>query len=106
MGRMTRTRAAAARLAGALLLAVAHGVHGGSAGGSGADARRSEVALRVTTVAGVDGVDAKTQAGLEEAIGDVLSTYVEGGFPGRLPRQDFVQAFDDFHARTGPGRRR
>lgn len=95
MGRMTRTRAAAARLVGALLLV--------SLTGCTADppvdpepTPGSEVALRVTTVAGVDGVDAKTQAGLEEAIGDVLSTYVEGGFLGDFPRQDFVQAFDDF----------
>ena len=56
----------------------------------------SEVALRVTTVSGAEGVDADTQADLEEAVGDALSSYVEGGFLGEFPRQDFVRAFDDF----------
>ena len=100
MGAMTRNRAAAARIAGprtavALLLV--------SLLGCTADppeepepTQGSEVALRVTTVWGTDGVDADTQADLEEQVGDVLSTYVEGGFLGDYPRQDFVRAFDDF----------
>ena len=95
MGRMTRTRAAAARLAGALLLV--------SLVGCTADPPEdpeptpgSEVALRVTTVSGAEGVDADTRADLEEAVGDALSSYVEGGFLGEFPRQDFVRAFDDF----------
>ena len=100
MGRMTRTRAAAARHAGrrtaaaVLLVALV---------GCTADPPKEpeptpgqEVALRVTTVWGTDGVDANTQANLEEQVGDVLSSYVEGGFLGDYPRQDFVQAFDDF----------
>ena len=75
MGRMTRTRAAAARLAGALLLV--------SLVGCTADPPEdpeptpgSEVALRVTTVSGAEGVDADTRADLEEAVGDALSSYV------------------------------
>jgi hypothetical protein len=100
MGRMTRNPAAAARLVGrrtaAALLLV-------SLLGCSAEPPEepeptpgSEVALRVTTVWGTDGVDADTQAELEEEVGDVLSTYIEGGFLGDYPRQDFVRAFDDF----------
>lgn len=91
MGHMTRTRAAVAALLLMTLL------------GCTADPPEEpeptpgrEVALRVTTVWGTEGVDAETQADLEEAVGDVLSTYVDGGFLGDYPRRDFVRAFDGF----------
>jgi hypothetical protein len=100
MGRMTRTPAAAAGLAGrraaSALLLVSLLACSAEPPKEPEPTPGSEVALRVTTVSGTDGVDADTQAALEEQVGDVLSTYVEGGFLGDYPRQDFVRAFVDF----------
>jgi hypothetical protein len=53
-------------------------------------------ALRVRTVAGADSLDERTRAGLEGAVGDVLSTYVVSAFLGEHPRDEFVRSFASF----------
>jgi hypothetical protein len=53
-------------------------------------------ALRVQTVTGAERLDEATRAGIEGAVGDVLSDYVVQAFLWDFPRQEFVQAFESF----------
>ncbi|WP_243059362.1 hypothetical protein [Nocardioides sp. SR21] len=52
-------------------------------------------ALRVATVHG-DGLDERARARFESEVSDVVARYVEAGFLGGYPRDDFVQGFEDF----------
>lgn len=55
-----------------------------------------EVALRVTTVDGDRQLSDADRAGVEAAVGKILSRYLVGGFLGDYPRERFVQSFDEF----------
>jgi hypothetical protein len=90
---MTRTRVGTALATVLLVLA---------AGCSGDDRpeepqpSQDPVALRLATVSGAADLDGRARTAAEDGIGDVLSSYVVGGFLGEYPRRDFVRAFDTF----------
>lgn len=106
MGRMTRTRVVAAVATALLLLTGCSGDDRPDKRPGSAEQSQAPVALRLKTVSGGDDLDSRTRAEIEDGIGDVLSSYVVGGFLGDYPRRDFARAFDEFSAglvgRAGP----
>lgn len=73
-----------------------------SDGGRGGTSSKG-AALEVELASGTEGLDTRERSDVQDAIGDVLSEYVVGGFLGDYPREDFVRSFDHFTARAARG---
>ena len=101
MGRMARAPARSwtlgVLLAGVLLagMLLAGCTSDGSSPPTPSGSPAGEVALSVTSVR-TPGVDEDTRTRLEAEIGDVVATYVVGGFLGDYPRTDFARSLTGF----------
>lgn len=91
---MARTRAAAAV---AFLVPALAACTGPANGPPEPPPEAEQVALQVSTApGGARGLPAAERTRLEGEVGELLSRYVEHGFLGDFPREQFLAAFDDF----------
>lgn len=95
----SRARGRVASCAGSLVLLVALTSCTSQEPPASPRGEQDEVALSVTTARGAQQLSAADRTEVEGAVGEVLSSYLVGGFLGDYPRERFVQAFDDFTPR-------
>ena len=99
MGPMAGTGGRARLATGAAVLLVS-GMLGGCtpepSGPPDSQPSAESAALRVRTVHGATNLTPTARADAEDAVGDVLSSYVVRAFLGNYPREDFARAFESF----------